>query len=292
MKTILMTMTALAALSVAAPAAAQPWSGQRSGSAELQTQLDAGISTGAISRREAMPLQSSLRQLLTLERQFSANGFTGRENASLRQRSALLARQIRQAEQTGFASERGADGKDRDSDHRRAGWNDRSGQQAALAADARFDGPNRGDRFSGDDRIGQPATTLRMAALPEAYRDEYRDTDDVYYRYDAGRIFRINRRTDAVLGMLDSEPRARWDNRSDRQNSFAADARFDRPNRGDRFSGDVRVGQPATTRRMASLPEAYRSQFRDTDDVYYRYDAGRIFRINRRTDMILGLFDI
>ena len=87
MKTMFLTMTALAALSVAAPAAAQPWSGQNANTATLQTQLDAGISSGAISRREAMPLRSTLRQLLSLERQFSRNGFTGRENSARRQRS-------------------------------------------------------------------------------------------------------------------------------------------------------------------------------------------------------------
>lgn len=48
MKTILLTMTALAALSVAAPAAAQPWSGQRAHTGDLQMQLDAGIRSGAI----------------------------------------------------------------------------------------------------------------------------------------------------------------------------------------------------------------------------------------------------
>src|SRR5688572_3972906 len=84
MKTILMTMTALAALSVAAPAMAQPWNGRQNQTADLQTRLDSGIRSGEISRREAMPLQESLRQLLSLERQYSANGFTGRENAALR----------------------------------------------------------------------------------------------------------------------------------------------------------------------------------------------------------------
>ena len=225
MKTILMTMTALAALAIAAPASAQPWNGQRSQIGELQMQLDAGIRSGAITRREAMPLRSSLRELISLERQFSPNGFTGRENAALRQRSNLLSRQIRMAERDGYTSNRGAGWDDRDDD-RRAGWGDRDG-----------------DRRDGS--------------------ENYRDNDR----------------------------RADWDSRNDRRDGYAMDARFDRPNRGDRFAGDARVGQLAT-RRMVALPAQYRDEFRDTDDVYYRYDNRRIYRVNRTTDMILGLFDL
>ena len=236
MKTMLMTMTALAALAVAAPASAQSWNGQRSQIGELQMQLDAGIRSGAITRREAMPLRSSLRQLIGLERQFSPNGFTGRENAALRQRSNLLSRQIRMAERDGYARDRGAGWDDRDDD-RRAGWEDRDDDRRAGWDD------RDGDRRDGS--------------------ENYRDNDR----------------------------RAGWDGRNDRQDGYAMDARFDRPNLGDRFAGDARVGHPASL-RMVALPERYRNEFRDTQDVYYRYDNRRIYRINRRTDMILGLFDL
>jgi hypothetical protein len=201
MKTMLMTMTALAAFAVAAPAAAQPWNGQANHTGELQMQLDAGIRSGAITRREAMPLRSSLRELISLERQFSPNGFTGRENAALRQRSNLLSRQIRMAERDGFARDRGAGWDDRDDD-RRTGWDGRDDRRDGYATDPRFDRPNRGDRFAGDARVGHPAS-LRMVALPAQYLDEFRDTADVYYRYDNRRIYRVNRRTDMILGLFD-----------------------------------------------------------------------------------------
>ena len=233
MKTILMTMTALAALAVAAPASAQPWSGQRSNTGGLQMQIDAGLRSGAISRREATPLRTSLRDLLRLERLFSANGFTGRENATLRQRSNQLRQQIRMAERNG--NPRGAGWEGRDSDGR-AGWENRDDDRR----DTRWE--NRDDD--------------RRDVRKEDRDDDVRD--------------------------------GRWD---DRQASFGPDARFDRPNRGDRFAGDARVGHH-TTARMLAVPEQYRDQFRDNDDVYYRYDDKRIYRINRRTDMILGLFDI
>jgi len=69
-------------------------------------------------------------------------------------------------------------------------------------ADTRFDGPNRGDRFTGDVRIGQ-RYSARMIALPTELRDEYRDSDDVYYRYDEDRIYQVDRRTNLILRLLD-----------------------------------------------------------------------------------------
>jgi hypothetical protein len=94
----------------------------------------------------------------------------------------------------------------------------------------------------------------------------------------------------------DIEYYSRWDDRSDVDDSFdkdgsARDDRFDRDNRGDRFAGDVRVGQVAST-RMSALPELYRAEFRDDDRVYYRYDDRRIYQLDRRNGLILGLLDL
>jgi len=213
MKTILLTMTALAALGAAAPASAQPWQGHMSQTASLQMQLDAGMRTGAISWREGRQLRASLRDLITLERQFGRNGFSGSENATLRQRSNELRREIRFAERDGrygdrmSAGERDHDGHDsrdgygNDGDGR-DGWNGQGERGASYGVDPRFGQPNRGDRFSGDGRGGYPSTA-RMIAMPDRYREAFRDTDDVYYRYDAGRIFRINRATNMVIALFD-----------------------------------------------------------------------------------------
>lgn len=273
MKTIFMTMAALSALSVAAPASAQPRHDHRTQSGELRMQIDAGVRTGAISRRELQPLQNSLRQLIGLERQFGINGISGREHATLRQRGALLRQQIAMAERSGH----GRDG--------RADWNDRNDGKPGFASNGRFDRPNRGDRFAGDVRVGQRASA-RMLALPERYRDEFRDGDDVYYRYDDRRIYQIDRRSHLIMALLDME----W-NDDDRRDPFSMERRFDGPNRGDRFNGDVRVGQRSSL-RMRALPEQYRAEFRDSDAYYYRYDDSRIYQIDRRTDLILGLLDI
>ncbi|MGZ8346884.1 MAG: hypothetical protein ACXWUP_07220 [Allosphingosinicella sp.] len=246
MKTIFLTMTALAALS-AAPAAAQP-NGQRSTAAELQVRIDAGVQSGAISRRELSPLRNDLRQLVSLERQYGANGISGREFATLKQNGMALRRQIDVAERNGNGryDRDDRDHRDdrygqsgRDDRDRQAGWDDRydrgdrNGQYArddrydrydrddrddryaqagrpdrngrfgeGYGLMAGFDMPNRGDRFAGDARVGQRLSS-RMTALPVQYRDEFRDSSQVYYRYDDKRVYRIDRSTNTIMSLLD-----------------------------------------------------------------------------------------
>ncbi len=217
MKTILLTMAALSGLSVAAPAAAQPWNSHRTQSAELQTWIDEGVQSGAISRRELRPLRDSLQQLVMLERQFSDQGISGREHAVLQQRSASLRQQIHMAQGPGngrhdddrrttwedsYDREHRAGWEDRYLRDRDAAWASRFGRDDRFGANARFDRPNRGDRFAGDVRIGQ-RSSVRMGALPEQFHEEFRDDDDVYYRYDDRRIYQVDRRTDLILGLID-----------------------------------------------------------------------------------------
>ena len=215
MKTIFLTTAA--ALCIAAPAAAQPWHNPTSQSIELQTQIDAGVRSGTISQRELPQLRESLRQLTMLERQLSVGGLTGREHATLQQRGNALRQEISFASQ----SRRGMgrfDDHDRagwearyDSEHRSA-WEDRymserraawdSGRDGGFGASSRFESSDRGDRFAGDVRIGQRATR-RMVALPDQYRGEFRDSDQVYYRYDSDRVFEIDRNSGLILRLFD-----------------------------------------------------------------------------------------
>jgi hypothetical protein len=179
MKTIFMTVAAVSALAVAGPAMAQPWNGtwnaNGASGAEFQSRIDRGIRNGAISPREATPLRSSLRQLTSLERRYARNGLTNRERNTLRQRGAMLNRQLVSAERSG---------------------------STRAAMDSRFDHPNRGDRFAGDIRVGQ-RPSARMIALPDRYRTDYRDSDAVYYRYDNDRIYEVDRATNLVMGLMD-----------------------------------------------------------------------------------------
>ena len=220
MKIIYLTTAALLA---AAPAAAQPWQGQRTQSAALQIQIDAGVRNGTISQRELVPLRESIRQLAMRERQFGLGGISGRENAVLQREGNSLRQQIAFASsQRGNGYGNGRYDTDQragwearyDREHRTAweerymrdrsaAWEDRDGRDDdRFGSSSRFEPSSRGDRFAGDARVGQRATR-RMVALPAQYRDEYRDSDEVYYRYDSDRIFEIDRSNGTILRLFD-----------------------------------------------------------------------------------------
>lgn len=130
MKSIYMTMAAVSALAVAAPATAQSggmkpgnmeysrgmdhsrgmeqsghmgmsWNGDRASTSDLQAQFDAGMASGAISSGEAMRLRPRLRQLAQMEQRYSRAGFNTWERNDLRQRSRALSASIRTAERSG-----------------------------------------------------------------------------------------------------------------------------------------------------------------------------------------------
>jgi hypothetical protein len=46
------------------------------------------------------------------------------------------------------------------------------------------------------------------------------------------------------------------------------------------------------TPRIVSMPVQYRADYVDTDQFYYGYDNGRVYQIERKTQMILALLDI
>lgn len=196
MKTIYMTMAAVSALAVAAPAAAQSWNGNRSNVAQLQMQLDSGIERGTITRREAMPLRATLSQLIRMERQFRGNGFSRAERNTLQLRSASLDRQIDIAARNGNRSAGYGrnDGRDFADNDRRD-----NGGKGDFAGNDRRD--TRGDRFNGDLRVGQ-RYSARHTALPMEYRARYRDSDASYYSYDDDRIYQIDRGTGMIMAMF------------------------------------------------------------------------------------------
>lgn len=223
MKTIFMSMTAASILALAAPAAAQPMNNHPTQSDELRMQIDAGIESGAISNRESAPLHASLRQLVRLEQQFSPNGISGREHSRLQQSSATLRRQIMMAERSGpthgtkdaraadepraawearYDRDHRATWESRYASERQAAWQGRFSQDQRSSPNARFDRPNRGDRFAGDVRVGQ-RHSARMGDLPAEYIMEYRANDQVYYGFDDGRIYKVDRNTGMILGMFD-----------------------------------------------------------------------------------------
>lgn len=204
MKKIYMTLAAVSALAVTAPVAAQQrspyrpapqsWNDNRQNTQQLQMRFDAGLRSGAISRREAMGLRTQLRQLTQLERQYSRAGFNDWERRALRERSRTLNMSLMAAERSG----NGGFGRDE-----RIGENDRG-----KDGDRRWEGysqtdrrDTRGDRFNGDVRVGQRFSD-RQIALPTQFRARYQDSDASYYRYDEDRIYQIDRRTGLIMAMF------------------------------------------------------------------------------------------
>src|SRR5688500_1529776 len=88
-----------------------------------------------------------------------------------------------------------------------------------------------------------------------------------------------------------SERTAAWEASYGRGDRYGSNSRFESSTRGDRFAGDVRVGQ-RTSRRMIAVPDQYRDQYRDNAEVYYGFDTDRIFEVDRDSGLILRLFDL
>ena len=196
MRTICLAMaTAAVSLSLAAPISAQS-NHKRSYSHQLQMQIEAGVNRGTISASENSALRGELGRLLMLERRLSPNGINGREHARLTKASIALARDIRIA--TRNSNLRG---------EKQASW-ESGNVNGHWVPDARFAGLRPGDRFSGDIRVGQRATA-RVVNLPTEYRGQYVDDARVYYGYDRGRVYQIDRQSQMILALLDTMPSKR-----------------------------------------------------------------------------------
>jgi len=193
MRAIYLVSVALAAISLTTRASAQL--GQdRTYSRQLQTQIDNSVTQGRISPVKTVKLREKLGRLVLLERSFMPNGISGPEYAILFRRSAALAKEIRAASRIPSLI-----------DHNSAlTWVSRT-SNGRWIPDARFAGLHPGDRFSGDARIGQHVTA-RAVSMPVQYRSEYTDTDQIYYAYDNGRVYQIDRKTQMILALLDIMP--------------------------------------------------------------------------------------
>jgi hypothetical protein len=217
MKTITFTLVAVSALTIATPLAAQTWQSGRTGAQsdtrgggragnhdvergqrsivedidfDFGRRIDSGIARGTITRREAITLRTDLNALRRLQRTYGRDGFSRAERTTLMRRSAGLERAIDRAERNmGRGMPRAAWNDDRDKDH-----------AEAIAVGV---GPgHRGDRFSGDLRVGQHFSD-RQIALPVQYRSRYQDNERSYYRYDANRVYQIDRSSGLILAMFD-----------------------------------------------------------------------------------------
>ncbi len=184
---------------------------------QLRERIEAGVELGAISRREAVSLRSSLRSLTQLERRYSRNGLNNEERQELQSRLRSLRQEVRQADN-------GAQGRYEDWDRQGGRDDDRYDDRDGSRDDGRGydrdegryddvdDGYREREQRGGlggviDGVLGRNSATLQIGqrapsdlyGVPFEYRDRYRDTNQSYYRSDGRQIYQIDARTQAVV---------------------------------------------------------------------------------------------
>jgi hypothetical protein len=238
MNKLFLGVTALATLGAAAPAAAQygyqsqdSRYGQQTSNAgggvglqnriaQLQTRLQTGVQSGAISRSEAQSLRPQLRQLIQLERQYSMNGLSQQERQDLQQRIRAVRQQLRMAdggangqyagwdrEEDDYNDSYGNNGYNNGAYNNGAYNNGYAGQggpyeEADGACETRggIGGVISGLFGGGRDclRVGQRVPS-NLYAVPYEYQGRFRDGYGYYYRSDGRQIYQIDARTNTVL---------------------------------------------------------------------------------------------
>jgi hypothetical protein len=230
MNRMLLSMAAMGAIAVAAPAAAQSWGYNNANAnargavgisnqiAQIDARLQAGIRSGDISRNEAMRLRAQLREITRLEGRYSYNGFTQAERQDLRQRLRAVREDIRMADNGRY-----------DRDSRYGNWDDDyydddrygRGQGGYTGQGGPYEQPydnycdtnNRGglggliSGVLGRNNNTNNNCTLRVGSrvtsdlysVPSQYRYQFRDGNGVYYRSDGRNIYQIDARTQTVL---------------------------------------------------------------------------------------------
>jgi len=227
MKTFLIALTAGAALAAAAPAAAQvgintnvnanAGDNLQNRIAQLDTRLQAGIQSGAITQAEARSLRQQVRELRRLERQYSRNGLTQAERQDLQQRLRTTRQQFRMADN-------GGNGRWNDNDDYAYGQVPYGQQQQPYYGQQTQSpyygqgGPYEevtencerrsggivgqifGSILGGNDclDVGERATGNLMP-VPYQYQSQFRDGNGIVYRSDGQRVYQIDARTSTVL---------------------------------------------------------------------------------------------
>jgi hypothetical protein len=222
MNKLLLSMAAMGAVAVAAPAASQTWSNANAGGgmgissriAQLDARVSAGIQSGDISRTEARSLRMQVRDLQRLEQQYSYNGLTSTERQDLQQRLRSLRDDVRMADNGRY-----------DRDTRYGRWDDPyyNDNGAYTGRGGPYEQPyetycdtgNRGgiggliDGVLGRNdncgiRIGGRASS-NLYSVPSQYRYRFRDGNGVYYRSDGRNIYQIDARSQTVLRVYDMD---------------------------------------------------------------------------------------
>lgn len=226
MQKLLIAMTAVSAVALAAPAAAQyssqsrnQWGTQNNVNAnvsanletriaQLESRLQAGIQSGAINRTEARNLRMQVRQLRQLQYRYSANGLNQQERMDLQQRLRTVRQQFRLADGGGNGrwADNDYDGFDGNNGYGNNGYTGRGGVYEEVQGCDNRSGNRIGNVINGilgggSDTcagVGQRAPG-NLGAVPYELRGQFRDGNGIVYRTDGERVYQIDARTNTVL---------------------------------------------------------------------------------------------
>jgi len=270
MRKLLFGLAAVSALSAVAPAAAQYpanfWQSTRDWDisrerwlVDLERRLDADVRRGVVSPAELPRLRDLLWRARDTKARSAVGGFNGWERSTIDQAIGRFNDALRYAE----SYNNGGRVDPRTYPDSRYGWDNRGyDRNDAWARGNRDDG----DRWTRDDRDDDGWNR----------DDDDGDRDDGDYGQ-GGR-------------WGDSDDADRGDDRGWNQNARSEPParQWDSGGAGRADDGtplDLRVGDPAPV-NLSPVPQQYRSRYPDGNGIYYRYDNGRIFQVDSRTDTI------
>jgi hypothetical protein len=171
---------------------------------ELNTRIQGAYQRGEISQSVAVGLQDELRGVARQEQAYRSGGLTRTERNDLEQRLQAVESRIQRASYDG-----NRDRYDRDGGYDRDGRYDRD------------DRNDRDDRWSNNDRRDRcppglerknngclpPGQAMKQGdrynnqydRVPARYGERYADTNRYLYRYNDGRIYQVDRRSDRIV---------------------------------------------------------------------------------------------
>ncbi|MFL6856742.1 MAG: hypothetical protein ACJ8DZ_04310 [Allosphingosinicella sp.] len=170
--------------------------------ARLDARIQAGIQAGTIDQREAYNLRRQLNEIARLDDRYSRNGYTASERADLQARLRNFRDQLAYAD--GGARGYGAYNSNRNGYYGQGG----PYEEVACADTSRSTGLGGlidslfggGDQYCTTTSLGVGArVTGNLAGVPYQYRNQYRDGYGYYYRSDGRSIYQIDTRTNTVL---------------------------------------------------------------------------------------------
>ncbi|HMJ92780.1 MAG TPA: hypothetical protein VK472_01640, partial [Allosphingosinicella sp.] len=256
--------------------------------AQIESRVQAGISSGAIDRTEAANLRMELRSLRQTYRVYARNGLTQTERSALQARVRDLRQDLRLADAGGYGrgSVYAGERYDRDGNPDDEGLYDRNGNriQAGVYAGTRYDSRGRIDPNGMYDRAGNRIETGVYAGTRYDSRGRI-DPNGMYDR--AG-----NRIDVGVYGQGGPyEPVDQYCAPSRGGIGGIFDDIFGGDDDGDCVSAGLSVGARASG-NLYAVPSQYRYRYRDGNGVYYRSDGRQIYQIDARSNTVLRIYQI